>query len=56
MEEFVEEFLRAARALASDPEAISIAEEFLPLENEALELVEHTSRREGPGSPEGVQA
>jgi predicted transcriptional regulator len=48
---FMDEMVAAARVLATNPEAraesIAIAEEFLPLENEALDIAEGRT----PGEP-----
>ena len=54
-ERFMAEMVEAARFLASNPEAraesLAIAEEFLPLDNEALDLAEERK----PGDPEPEQ-
>lgn len=51
---FMDEMVAAARVLATNPEAraesIAIAEEFLPLENEALDIAE--GRKPGDPWPE----
>jgi len=51
---FMDEMVAAARILATNPEArsesIAIAEEFLPLENEALDIAE--GRKPGEPWPE----
>lgn len=51
---FMDEMVAAARVLAANPEAraesIAIAEEFLPLENEALDIAE--GRKPGEPWPE----
>lgn len=51
---FMEDMVSAARVLATNPEAraesIAIAEEFLPLENEALDIAE--GRKPGDPWPE----
>jgi predicted transcriptional regulator len=53
-ERFMEEIIRAAKALAEDEaarrEALEIAEDFLPLDNEALDIAE--GRRPGEPWPE----
>jgi predicted transcriptional regulator len=56
-ERFMAELAAAARALANDPEAVAesleIAEDFLPLDNEALDLAE--GRRPGEPWPEETE-
>jgi predicted transcriptional regulator len=53
-ERFMAEVVRAAKALAEDPaarrEALEVAEEFLPLDNEALDIAE--GRKPGESPPE----
>lgn len=39
-ERLMDDFIRAARALAQDTETLAVSEEFLPLDNEALDLAE----------------
>ncbi len=47
-ERFMTEFVAAARALArSSGDSLSVAEELLPLENEALDLSERSARGTG---------
>jgi predicted transcriptional regulator len=56
-ERFMAELAAAARALANDPEAVAesleIAEDFLPLDNEALDLAE--GRQPGEPWPEETE-
>jgi hypothetical protein len=56
-ERFMAELAAAARALANDPEAVAesleIAEDFLPLDNEALDLAE--GRQPGEPRPEETE-
>lgn len=53
-ERFMDEIVRAARALAADPEAVrearELAEEFLPADDEALEVAEGPRAQEAGGS------
>jgi hypothetical protein len=47
-ERFMAELLEAARHLKGDPETRRLVEEWLPIDNEAMELAEGRE----PGSPE----
>jgi predicted transcriptional regulator len=50
---FKSELIRAAQAVGQDPDSLEITEEFLPLDNEALDLAERSNSMEQDSGKRG---